>query len=215
MPLLYYGSMAKPIIYVVDDEADILDLYKNLLDQEFDVHTFNRPSLFLEALQNQIPVLVITDLKMPEMDGLSMVRKSRELGFIFPFILLTGHLDKERALEAMEVGVFRVLEKPTDYNLLFSTIDQLFLEYEITEVRTEVRALMTQLRELYGSLRIIMGQYISEDVLNRSIIETDGNGKVIQKQSFEEIMEKLETRLTQLLKAEKVLLDMKTNNFKP
>jgi DNA-binding NtrC family response regulator len=205
--------MAKPLIFVVDDEPDILELYQNLLEHDYEVVTFGSPSDFLAGLKEKTPDLAITDFKMPLMSGLEMVKMAQSQGHSFPFILLSGNLDKKNTLDAVNMGAFRVLEKPTDYDSLSATIDQLLMEHEIVKVRTDVRELVTQLRELYGSVRIIMSQYIPSEVLDRLILETDAKGQIQAKSSFEGLLEKLETRLDQLLKSEKMLVELKTNKF--
>jgi hypothetical protein len=59
-----------------------------------------------------------------------------------------------------------------------------------------------------------MDQYIPEDILNRLIVETNSQGQVKNKTSFEAVLEKLETRLARLLESEKILTEMKVNKFK-
>lgn len=209
--------MNKPKIIVVDDEQDILDIYSALLDPNFEVEAFNSPKEFLSALSKDPKKnfeLVITDLKMPEMTGLAMIQQAQDLGFSFPFVLLSGYLDKAAAIEAVNLGAFRLLEKPTDYDVLISAIDQLIMEHEIVNVRREIRILTGQLRELYTYLRIIMEQYIPDDVLARLVVETNGAGHVKNKTSFESVLEKLETRLERLLESERILTEMKINKFR-
>lgn len=203
-------------IAVVDDEQDILDNYVDLLSAEYEVHSFNNPQDFIKALdENKIPSpdLLVTDLKMPALTGLEMVKQAQKKGFHFPFILLSGYLDKDAAIEAMDAGAFRLLEKPTDSDVLLATVDQLLLEHQIINVRKEIRSLTEQLRELYSGIRMIMQQYIPEDVLNRLIVEAP-DGTVKKKMSFEDVLEQLEHRLEKLLKSEKVLTEMKANPFK-
>lgn len=206
--------MNKPTIAVVDDEADILSVYEDLLKDDYQVLPFLSPKLLLESLKNKTKIdLLITDLKMPSMDGLEMIRQSQQLGYRFPFLLLSGHLDKEKALEAVELGAFRILEKPTDLEVLSEAIDQLLVEHEIHSVRYEIRGITSQLRELYTSIRVILLQHIPEELMDRLVIETDGEGRVKKKMGFDELLENLESRLDHLLGSEKMLLDVK--NHKP
>jgi DNA-binding NtrC family response regulator len=113
--------MFKPIVAVVDDESEILELYEAYLGGRFDVRIFDSPIKFLEALENDKTLVlgtVITDLNMPKMDGVQMVAKARAMGFNFPFIILSGHLSKEKVAEAQCLGVFRLLEKPIEFDAL-------------------------------------------------------------------------------------------------
>lgn len=206
--------MNKPTIAVVDDEADILSLYEGLLSDDYQVLPFLSPKLFLESLRKNSKIdLLITDLKMPSMDGLEMIRQSQQLGHRFPFLLLSGHLDKQKALEAVDLGAFRILEKPTDLEILSEAIDQLLVEHEIHSVRNEIRGITSQLRELYTSIRVILLQHIPEELMDRLVVETDGQGRVKKKMGFDELLENLESRLDHLLGSEKMLLDLKNNNL--
>lgn len=207
----------KPSIVVVDDEADILELYGSILGEDYEVTSFNSPKAFLEALSsNKISTidLLVTDLKMPGIDGLEMVRQAQQANFFFPFILLSGYLDKQAVIDAVDVGVFRLLEKPTEFEVLLATIDQLLMEHEVHKVRKEVRGLTSQLRELYTMVRMIMSQHIPQEIMDRLVVDTDEKGNVKQKMSFDTLLERLENRLDKLLESEKLLTELKTNKFK-
>lgn len=205
--------MGKATIYVVDDEQDILENYTVLLSDDYTVLPFNDPEAFIKYFEQPSPVipdLVITDLKMPKIDGLQMIKSVQNHQIFFPFILLSGHLDKDSVMEAVEAGVFRLLEKPTSYDTLIETIDQLLVEHESYKVRKEIRAITSQLRELYTSIRMIMTQYIPEDIIERLVVDAPG-GSVKAKMSFENLLENLESRLERLLESEKVIDEMRSN----
>ncbi len=205
-----------PLIIVIDDEADILENYRSLLSDSYRVLCHQSPKAFLKSMDEtnfEPPGLVITDLKMPGMSGLEMVREAQKKNVSFPFILLSGYLDKQSAIEAVDVGAFRLLEKPTEYDVLSAAIDQLLLEHEIHQVRDEIRKLTAQLRELYSSIRLVLNQYIPEDVVNRLVVDAP-NGTVTQKMSFEDLLEALESRLEILLKSEGVLSELRQNKLR-
>jgi FixJ family two-component response regulator len=207
--------MEDVLIHVVDDEEDLLEVYQTLLEDRYRVKAFTSPKDFLENLKQEMPALVITDFNMPEMTGIEMIRKGFEnSNRPFPFIVLSGYLDKDNAVAAVNLGVFRLLEKPTDGELLLATIDQLLVEYQVTKVQTEAREITSQLKELYSSIRVILSQYIPDEILERLMVETDENGQVKARHSFEEFLERLESRLDFLLKSERVLLELKTQNYK-
>jgi FixJ family two-component response regulator len=209
-------NMTPHRIVVVDDENDLLENYKDLLGDDFIVEAFSNPQSFVQSTDRsdfQVPDLVITDLKMPGMDGLEMVRRIQKKKIYFPVILMSGFLDKQAALDAQDIGVFRLLEKPTPIAKLRRIIDQLMVEHEVHLVRREIRVLTSQLRELYAGIRLAVLPYIPEDVLNRMIVNAP-NGTVKKSMSFEDLMEALETRLDQLLKAEKSLGELREKNYK-
>ncbi|MFN7454319.1 MAG: response regulator [Pseudobdellovibrionaceae bacterium] len=196
----------KAKLIIVDDEKDILDNFNDLLSDDYEVQTFSHPREFLKHIETSqsLPHLLLTDLKMPNMDGISMVKEAQKLGFEAPFIVLSGHLDKSAALQAVQQGVFRILEKPCEHELLLKTIEETILEGEVHRVRREIRQLTSQLRELYTGIRFTLLQYIPEDVIDRLVVDAP-NGKVKEKMSFEKLLERLESRLDQLLKSEQVL----------
>lgn len=213
----------KNYLVVVDDEQDIIDLYQSILSVQYDVDGYSDPKSFLKALDKDIrkvPDLLISDYNMPEMNGLQMIQEAQRSGHYFPFILLSGFLDKDVVIQAVDVGVFRLLEKPTEYTLLLHTIDQLMLEHDVYKVRKEIRSLSSQLRELYTGIRLALLQHIPAETLNRIIrpsgihIEGSNYKPSAKEESFEELLERLETRLEKLIASEKILDEMRVNKLR-
>ena len=207
----------KPHIIVIDDEGDILEVYRTILSRYYQVTAYMNPLDFLNAIHAKDfkkPDLVITDLKMPHMDGLEMLNQAIQKGLTFPSILLSGHLDKDSAIQAIDIGVFKLLEKPTDFDVLLSSIDQIMLEHEVYKVRQEIREITKQLKELYGGIRIVLMQHIPADIIDRILVETNDQGQVVHKMSFEDLLEKLEMRLDYLLKSEHLMNEMRINKIK-
>lgn len=197
-------------VVVVDDEKDITDLYKALLEDDYNVLEFNRPEEFLKYLQFHTPGNVpfqalITDFKMPKMNGMDMVANAHDAGYKFPFIILSGHLDKDTVIRAVEFGVYRLLEKPAPPKVLFDTIQQIIVEQDILATREQVRAIISKMRENYSFLRLALLNYIPEESFNQMILQTDSSGKVIKTEGSEDLMQDLESRLDRLLKTEKSL----------
>jgi FixJ family two-component response regulator len=208
--------MDRHLIAVVDDEQDLLDNYREFLEDQFDVETFHTPTAFLQAIpqltQRKLRLL-ITDFKMPEMTGLEMVQQAHTQVPHIPFIILSGFLDKKTVMAAVAMGVFRLLEKPARPNDILEAVDQLILESELTFVREEIRQITSQLRELYGLVRLALLQYIPEDVIDRLVVEAP-NGRIKRSMSFDDLLANLEQRLNQLLTSEKLMNDLKDSNLK-
>src|ERR1700752_4097631 len=103
----------RPRILVVDDEAAIRDLLsKTLALAEYDVDLAPDGRTALERLR-MIPYdLLITDLKMPGIDGLTVVREARRLKADIPVIIITGFSTEASAIEAVNLGVSGYLTKP-------------------------------------------------------------------------------------------------------
>lgn len=209
--------MNKPIIAAVDDENDILDLYATILESRYDVRTFDTPEKFLKALQEdknfRIDTL-ITDLSMPKMDGLQMIAKAQALGFRFPFIIMSAYLNKEKVIEAVNLGVYRLMEKPIQFDVLENQIDQLMIEHDIHGIQIEIRQMTSQLREFYSATRMMMSQYVPAEVLDRLVALTDAQGNIVGEVSFDKLIDNLESRLDKLMKSEKTLIEMKATKRK-
>lgn len=144
----------KPLIVAVDDESEILSNYDIIFADRFNLKTFDHPKKFLEALQSGLLdniYVLITDLKMPYLDGVDMIRKARQLGSDFPFILLSGHLDKKAVMDATELGVFRLLDKPPSFDYLITTIEQLIIEHDIVEAQKDILQGLKELKNEIGN----------------------------------------------------------------
>lgn len=103
----------RPRILVVDDEAVIRDLLsKTLALAEYDVDLAPDGRHALERLRIIPYDLVITDLKMPGIDGLSVIREARRLKADIPVIIITGFSSEASAIEAVNLGVSGYLTKP-------------------------------------------------------------------------------------------------------
>ena len=107
------AAAGRPRVLVVDDEASIRDLLaKTLALAEYDVDLAPDGRSALDRLR-MIPYdLLITDLKMPGVDGLSVIREARRLKTDLPVIIITGFSNEASAIEAVNLGVSGYLTKP-------------------------------------------------------------------------------------------------------
>src|SRR6476646_7959438 len=104
---------ARPRVLVVDDEASIRDLLsKTLALAEYDVDLAPDGRTALERLRIIPYDLLITDLKMPGVDGLAVIREARRLKADIPVIIITGFSTEASAIEAVNLGVSGYLTKP-------------------------------------------------------------------------------------------------------
>ena len=115
--------MAKPIL-IVDDDADILKLLEmRLTANNHTVMTANCAAKAL-ALFNMTPAsLIISDLRMPDMDGFELFQAIHQLDSTVPFILLTAHGSIPEAVSATQQGVFGFLTKPFDSKELLRQVE--------------------------------------------------------------------------------------------
>jgi excisionase family DNA binding protein len=104
---------ARQRVLVVDDEASIRDLLsKTLALAEYDVDTAPDANAALDRLRAVNYDLLIADLKMPGMDGLTLIRQAKRLKADLPVIIITGFSTESSAIEAVNLGVAGYLTKP-------------------------------------------------------------------------------------------------------
>jgi excisionase family DNA binding protein len=106
-------SNERPRVLVVDDEASIRDLLeKTLTMSDYQVDTAPDGRSALERMRMYSYDLLISDLKMPGMDGLAVIREARRLKADLPVIVITGFSSESSAIEALNLGVASYLTKP-------------------------------------------------------------------------------------------------------
>jgi len=112
-------------ILVVDDERELARLVKRELEKEgWRVKTaYSAEECLNYFKENKIDVL-ITDIKMPKMDGLEMLEKCRQITDDFVSIVITGHGDYEKAMKALKLGAFNYLKKPFSLNELIISVKE-------------------------------------------------------------------------------------------
>ena len=112
-PRVASAPAGRPRILVVDDEASIRDLLsKTLALAEYDVDLAPDGRSALDRLRITPYDLLITDLKMPGVDGLTVIREGRRLRPDIPVIIITGYSTEASAIEAVNLGVSGYLTKP-------------------------------------------------------------------------------------------------------
>ena len=111
------------IVYVIDDDDAARDSLAFLLQTaDVDVRSYASPKEFLAAAPGIKGGCVITDVRMPEMDGLELLRRLRALDLALPVIVMTGHGDIPLAVEAMKAGAVDFFEKPFSDDLMLAAV---------------------------------------------------------------------------------------------
>jgi len=111
-------------ILVVDDEPDIRGLMKEILEDEgFEVSVAENAEKAKQARRDHHPDLILLDIWMPDMDGISLLKEWRESGLLdSPIIIMSGHGTVETAVEATRLGAYDFIEKPVSISKLLITI---------------------------------------------------------------------------------------------
>ncbi len=115
--------MALASIHVVDDETSMRDSLQFLLETAgFSVATYGTATEFLAAASNLAGGCVLTDVRMPELDGLKLQERLAEQAIRLPVILMSGQGEVQQAVRAMKGGAVDFLEKPFPDEQLFAAV---------------------------------------------------------------------------------------------
>ncbi len=140
-------------ILVIDDEEDMLDNCKRILDRKgFSCITTNNPLEAQKIVSEARPAVVVTDLKMPEKDGMELMKELKEVDPSLIVIVFTAYASVSAAVEAMKDGAFDFIPKPFSSDQLVVTIERA-LKHKRLEM--ENKNLRTQLDDSYGFDKII------------------------------------------------------------
>lgn len=124
-------SENKLVAYAVDDEKEILStLSELLLEGNFTVETFEQPENLLKRITEKRPDVVLTDMKMPTMTGLDVLKEIRKLDSELPVIFVSGYLSMEVLIEAIQAGVFAAVEKPFNNDILLKYASRAAVSYK-------------------------------------------------------------------------------------
>lgn len=118
-------SLSKPevVIAVVDDEIRVANLIAKYLQKEgFKTRTYDKPEVCLKTQKRDPADIIITDLRMPDMDGIEFLRNIKELSPSTDVIMVTGNADKNVAIQALRLGAFDFFEKPVNGDELVETV---------------------------------------------------------------------------------------------
>jgi two-component system response regulator FixJ len=148
-------------VHVIDDDADVRQSLAFMLGTAgFAVRIHESALEFLKALPQIQDGCVVTDIRMPGMDGLELQRRLRSDNIAMPVIVITGHGDVALAVEAMKAGAVDFIEKPFDEEALLSAIraalgqrkNQRDRDARAVEVNTRLASLSERERQVLDGL---------------------------------------------------------------
>ncbi len=166
----------KDSIWVVDDDRSIRwVLEKALSKADMDVRTFEEADSVMRALERNQPDAIISDVRMPGMDGLSMLDKVHAKHPDLPVIIITAHSDLDSAVSAYEGGAFEYLPKPFDIDEAVELTRRAVRHYH--EVAKEQPAEEMQEKEIIGEAPSMQEVFRAIGRLSRSNITVLINGE--------------------------------------
>lgn len=114
---------AKTRVYIIDDDDAVRDSLSLQLDATgYEVATFASAVRFLEIASTLQPGCVISDVQMPEMDGMELQQRLNEMKLDFPVVIVTGHADVQLAVRAMKAGAVDFIEKPFEEQAILDSV---------------------------------------------------------------------------------------------
>ena len=120
------NESGKGYVYVVDDEQLIVDLVSDCLEEVgYKVRAFLDGSLVIKEIENDMPDMIVSDINMPELDGLSMISKLKEMNIELPIVFVSAYVTKEAVLNGLENGAHYFIEKPFDEKYLISLVSNI------------------------------------------------------------------------------------------
>lgn len=113
----------KPLILAVDDEESIRNLIKYTFEpNDYEVITAENGKKAISILDNNPVDVIITDLLMPSMTGITLIREMKKRKSSIPIIIITAYGNTDMVKEIIAEGVFRLIEKPLDFDILIPIV---------------------------------------------------------------------------------------------
>ena len=145
--------MSRNKIWVIDDDRAMRwVLEKTFKDEGFDVSNFEEAQTALDRLHDEAPDVILTDIRMPGIDGLTFLSKVKNTHPDLPVIIMTAHSDLESAVSSYQTGAFEYLPKPFDIDEALALVNRAILHVNKLQQQeaTKATALPIQSTEIIG-----------------------------------------------------------------
>lgn len=165
-----------PILFVDDDRAMVNSTVQWLKLSGLEVRAFSEPLALLRSIKPELSVVVVSDIRMPDMDGLELLAQIKNRDKNIPVILITGHGDVPLAVEAMKAGAFEFLTKPFSPDQLLAYVIEaqkkriLTLAESQQESSRAARSLTENVKKKLAEMENLApnkGQYDNDDLSTR------------------------------------------------
>ena len=143
----------KSSVLIVDDEEMVITSVRAYLEieSEFEVHGFTSPEEAAKYLESNLVDIAVSDYLMPRMSGIQFLHRAREIQPEASRVLLTGHADKQSAIQAInQVGLYQYVEKPWENEQLLLIIQN---GIERAKLLRDLRAKVSELDTAHSSLK--------------------------------------------------------------
>ena len=146
-------------ILIIEDEEPIRRVLVRILtdeDSSFEIHEASDGKKGLDLIKNDSYDLVLCDIKMPKVDGIELLQRTRKTNSTVPFIMLTGHGNIETAVESMKLGAYDFISKPPDLNRLINSVRNALEKKELIVENKILRKRVAKKYEIIGNSKSIM-----------------------------------------------------------
>ena len=143
---------SKGSVLIVDDKDSMLKMLSTLLQEEWNVETFHSASGALERFRRNPADLILTDIRMPDMDGMELLQTVKKEAPDTEVILMTAYATVSQAVEAVKAGAYNYLTKPFEAEELKIALEKAF---ERKQLREEAQILKEQVERQYGFGNIV------------------------------------------------------------
>ena len=149
------------VVHVVDDDLAVRQSLSFLLASDgLPVRLHESALAFLDAMTDTSTGCIVTDVRMPGIDGIELLRRLKARGFSLPVIVMTGHADVPMAVEAMKEGAVDFIEKPFDDDMFLAAVRSALRlqeqhaqrDAQITEVQSRLLGLSERERQVLEGL---------------------------------------------------------------
>ena len=172
-------------ILIIEDEEPIRRVLVRILKEEDDnfvIHEASDGKLGLDLLKNESFDLVLCDIKMPKVDGIDLLQRTRKNNSTIPFIMLTGHGNIETAVESMKLGAYDFISKPPDLNRLINSVRNALEKKELVVENKILRKKVAKKYEIIGNSKAIVDIHAMIDKVSKTearvlITGESGTGK--------------------------------------
>jgi len=146
-------------ILIIEDEEPIRRVLVRILTEEdssFEIKEASDGKKGLDLIKNESFDLVLCDIKMPKVDGIELLQRTRKTNLTLPFIMLTGHGNIETAVESMKLGAYDFISKPPDLNRLINSVRNALEKKELVTENKILRQKVAKKYEIIGNSKSIM-----------------------------------------------------------
>ncbi|RLC04736.1 MAG: sigma-54-dependent Fis family transcriptional regulator [Deltaproteobacteria bacterium] len=168
-------TVHKEKILIIDDEAEMLDNCSRILKRSgYDCSLLQESENLTRVLKEDLPDLILTDLRMPKKDGMSVLKEAKAIDPDILVLMFTAYGTIESALEACKLGAFDYIQKPFSAEQLRIAVNRGIKQKRLSD---ENKYLRSQLKKAYGFSKIIGKSTSLQEVLMlvRKVSNTDAN----------------------------------------